>query len=155
MTILSYTAFSELEGRGTELITLYVPFNRIHDAHALLRDELGKATNIKSRVTRLSVSSAIKSVQEKLKIISQDSVILVGETDSGWISEIIETPQPLSSIIYRCGPKFFLEPLIRMILTGPTYAIICLDLHEMTLVTLQGTTVTTLIQDKNIIIVRR
>ena len=56
-----------VKGRGTELISLYIPDGRIPDAQQLLRDEYGKASNIKSRVTRQSVESAIKSCQERLK----------------------------------------------------------------------------------------
>lgn len=148
----SLTIFDELRslnGRGTELITLYVPYNKISDAQRLLRDELGKATNIKSRVTRLSVTSAIKSVQERLKQINTDSVILVGDTSSGWISRNINTPKAINSLIYKCGDTFFLDPLISMVPKGPLYAIICLDLHEMILATLQGTSINVVVEDES------
>ena len=49
---------SDKEGRGTELISLYVPpGKRISDAINNLRDEYGTASNIKSTTTRKNVKS--------------------------------------------------------------------------------------------------
>jgi peptide chain release factor subunit 1 len=118
-----------LKGSGTELISLYVPNGKVPEASGMLRDELGKASNIKSRVTRNSVTSGIKSALERLKMASGDVVIFVGPTSDGWISEIIEVPKPLSSIIYRCGSKFDFSPIDSMIDKGVKYAIVCIDLH--------------------------
>ena len=57
------------EGRGTELISLYVPPDRrIHEVMTNLREEYGTASNIKSRVTRKNVQEAIEKVQQKLKL---------------------------------------------------------------------------------------
>jgi len=115
-----------------------------------LRDEAGKAENIKSRVTRQAVISAIKSCLEKLKTLSDGHyAIFVGETSTGWISEAIAVPKPLKGIIYRCGSEFFLDPLESMQDKGPKHAIICLDLHEVTLVTLQGTSINVLFEDES------
>jgi peptide chain release factor subunit 1 len=115
-----------------------------------LRDEAGKAENIKSRVTRQAVTSAIKSCLEKLKTLPNGHyAVYVGETSSGWISEAIEAPKPLKGIIYRCGSEFFLEPLESMQDKGPKYAIICLDLHEVTLATLQGTALDIVFEDES------
>jgi len=136
-------------GRGTELITLYVPFDRVPDATKLLRDEIGKASNIKSRTTRQAVTTSIKSCQEKLKAINVDSAIFVGNTNIGWISQAIETPKPLTGLIYRCGSEFFLDPLERMSDSGPTYAIINLDLHEVALAVLCGVHMDVLFDDES------
>src|SRR6266480_4025055 len=49
------------EGRGTELISLYVPPDRkIHEVLGQLREELGTAVNIKSRTTRNNVQDGIE-----------------------------------------------------------------------------------------------
>lgn len=129
---------------------MYVPAGKISDAASLLRDELGKASNIKSRTTRQSVTSAIKSCQEQLKALSnRHYAVFVGETSSGWISEAIEAPKPLKGIIYRCGPAFSLDPLEGMVEKGPKYAIICMDLSEVTLATLQGTSTDILFEDES------
>ena len=53
---------------GTSLISLILPSGEnINKVNKKLTDEYGAAANIKSRVNRLSVLSAITSVQERLK----------------------------------------------------------------------------------------
>ncbi|NIM44848.1 MAG: peptide chain release factor 1, partial [Nitrososphaeria archaeon] len=50
----------EKEGRGTELISLYVPpKRRISDVISYLREEYSTASNIKSDLTRKHVQDAI------------------------------------------------------------------------------------------------
>jgi Peptide chain release factor 1 (eRF1) len=57
-----------LQGRGTELISVYIPPGRpISDVIAYLRDEYSTSTNIKSKTTRKNVTSAIESIMSKLK----------------------------------------------------------------------------------------
>jgi peptide chain release factor subunit 1 len=75
--------------------------------------------------------------------------VFVGDTSSGWISEAIEAPKPLKGIIYRCGSAFFLDPLEAMQDKGPKYAIINLDLHEVTLAILQGTALDIVFEDES------
>lgn len=138
----------ELKGRATELISLYVPEGKVPDAASLLRDELGKCGNIKSRVTRQAVESGIKSAQERLKLLPTGSfAIFVGNTSSGWISEAVEAEKPLKSIIYRCGSSFFLDPLEAMRDKGAKYAIVCMDLSDVTIAILQGTSISIVYQD--------
>src|SRR2546430_12063754 len=56
------------EGRGTELISLYVPPDRrIHEVLGQLREELGTASNIKSRTTRQNVEDAIERTSQDRK----------------------------------------------------------------------------------------
>jgi len=53
-------ALRDKRGRGTELISLYIPHDKqIHDITSQLRDEFGQASNIKSRVTKQNVQGAI------------------------------------------------------------------------------------------------
>ena len=52
-----------MQGRGTELISLYVPPDKqIPDVTAYLRNELSQASNIKSKSTRKNVGAAIESI---------------------------------------------------------------------------------------------
>ena len=47
---------SQQEGRGTELITVYIPKNKqLHEVITKLREEQGTADNIKSDLTRTHV----------------------------------------------------------------------------------------------------
>jgi len=60
------------EGRGTELISLYVPPERqIHEVTTNLREEHGTASNIKSRTTRKNVQDAIERVIQRLKLFKK------------------------------------------------------------------------------------
>ena len=55
-------------GNGTSMISLIIrPKDEISRAQKMLTEEYGTASNIKSRVNRLSVLSAITSTQERLK----------------------------------------------------------------------------------------
>src|SRR6266516_2013957 len=60
------------EGRGTELISLYVPPDRrIHEVLGQLREELGTASNIKSRTTRQNVEDAIETTSQRLRLFKE------------------------------------------------------------------------------------
>ena len=53
---------SNMRGMGTELVTVIIPPDRaIHDVRQQLSQELGQASNIKSKQTKKHVSDAIES----------------------------------------------------------------------------------------------
>ena len=55
------------EGRGTELVSLYIPPKKaIHEAIANLREEWGTAGNIKSDTTRNHVQDALPKARQSL-----------------------------------------------------------------------------------------
>ena len=59
-------------GNGTSMISLVMPpKDQIARVSKMLADEYGTASNIKSRVNRLSVLSAITSVQQRLKLYNR------------------------------------------------------------------------------------
>lgn len=59
-------------GNGTSMISLIIPpGDQISRVSKMLSDEYGTASNIKSRVNRLSVLSAITSTQQRLKLYSK------------------------------------------------------------------------------------
>lgn len=59
-------------GNGTSMISLIIPpKDQISRVNRMLSDEMGTATNIKSRVNRLSVLAAITSVQQRLKLYNK------------------------------------------------------------------------------------
>lgn len=149
---MSISTLKSFTGRGTELISLYIPSGRIHDANKLLRIELGKSANIKSRITQQSVESAIKSCQEKLKTLPNGHyAVFCGETSEGWISESVVCPKPLKSIVYRCGSTFDLSILDEMEDKGPIYAIICMDLHDISLAFIRGTSTDIVFEDESMV----
>jgi len=137
------------EGRGTELISLYVPpGKRISDAITNLRDEYGTASNIKSTTTRKNVMEAIVKVQQRLKLFKEPPenglVIFCGAIpQNGAGSERIETyvivpPEPIRVYLYRCDARFHTEYLLEMLREKETYGILLIDSSGGTIATLQG-----------------
>ena len=63
---------SEKKGRGTELVSVYIPHDKqISDVAKQMRDELGQSSNIKSKSTRKNVQSAIEVIIQKIKLYKQ------------------------------------------------------------------------------------
>jgi len=137
------------EGRGTELISLYVPPGKqISEAMNMLRDEYGTASNIKSTTTRKNVQEAIVKVQQRLKLFKEAPpnglVIFCGAIpQNGAGSERMETyvivpPEPINIYLYRCDARFHTEYLQELLREKETYGILLIDSSEATLATLQG-----------------
>jgi peptide chain release factor subunit 1 len=137
------------EGRGTELVSLYVPPGRqISEAVSMLNNEYGTASNIKSTTTRKNVQDAIVKVTQRLKLFKQvpenGLVIFCGAIpQNGPGSEKIETyviipPEPIQVYLYRCDAKFHTEYLQEFLKEKETYGIIVLDASGATYATLRG-----------------
>ncbi len=141
-------ALRDRHGRGTELISLYIPHDKqIHEVAAQLREEFGQASNIKSRVTRQNVTGAIESLLSRLKLIPKAPengvVIFCGAVDIGanktdMETYIIEPPEPLVSYKYHCDSSFLLTPLEDMLHERKTYGLLVLDRREATVGVLRG-----------------
>ncbi len=142
-------ALASKEGRGTELISLYVPPGRqISEVMNMLRDEYGTASNIKSTTTRKNVQDAIVKVQQRLKLFKEvpenGLVIFCGAVpQNGAGSEKIETyviipPEPINIYLYRCDSRFHTEHLQELLRVKETYGILLIDSSAATLAILQG-----------------
>jgi peptide chain release factor subunit 1 len=135
-------------GRGTELISLYIPHDKqISDVMAQLREEYGQAANIKSRVTRLNVQSALDSAMSKVRLIPKAPengvVIFIGSIDIGsnktdMYSVALEPPDPITTYRYHCDSAFLLAPLEEMLADKKTFGLIVLDRREATIGLLKG-----------------
>lgn len=135
-------------GRGTELISLYIPPDKqISDVTAQLRDEHGQAANIKSKLTRTNVQSALESVMARLRLIPKAPpngvAIFVGAVDVGgnktdMYSMVLEPPDPIVTYRYHCDSSFFLNPLEDMLADKKTFGLIVLDRREATIGVLKG-----------------
>ncbi len=138
----------KLTGRGTELISLYVPPSRqISDVANYLRGEYSQSSNIKSASTRKNVQSAISSILSRLKNFKQPPenglVFFVGHRSIGadqtdMVQFVLEPPDPVPTFIYRCDSKFFTEPIEAMLETKETYGLIVIDRSEATIGLLHG-----------------
>jgi peptide chain release factor subunit 1 len=137
------------EGRGTELISLYIPPERqIHEVMANLREEHGTASNIKSRTTRKNVQDAIERTIQRLKLFKKPPetglVIFCGAIpQNGLGSERMETyvlvpPKAINVYFYRCDNRFHIEPLMEILRERETYGVIVIDSNEAAIATLQG-----------------
>ena len=123
-------------GNGTSMISLIIPpRDQVARIAKMLADEYGTASNIKSRVNRLSVLSAITSVQARLKLYNRGPfwtkttiirtpwlflvpnnglVIYCGTivTDDGKEKKVnidFEPFKPINTSLYLCDNKFHTE----------------------------------------------
>ena len=137
------------EGRGTELVSLYVPPGRqVSDVMNMLRQEYGTASNIKSTTTRKNVQEAIVKVQQRLRLFKKvpenGLVIFSGSIpQNGAGSErnevyVILPPEPISIYLYRCDSRFHTEHLEEFLREREIYGILLIDASAATYATLQG-----------------
>jgi len=144
-------ALEEIEraqGRGTELVSVYVPPDRpVFDVTNYLRGEYSQSSNIKSASTRKHVMQAIESIINRLKQWRMPPpnglVAFVGHKDVGadqtsMIAYVLEPPEPVVSFLYRCDSRFFTEPLHEMLAEKDVYGLIVIDQGESTIGLLEG-----------------
>ena len=141
-------AIEQAQGRGTELVSVYVPPDRpIFDVTNYLRGEYSQSSNIKSASTRKHVMAAIESIINRLRQWKMPPpnglVAFVGHKDVGadqtsMIAYVLEPPEPVPSFLYRCDSRFYTEPLHEMLAEKDIYGLIVIDRNEATLGLLQG-----------------
>ena len=138
----------QAEGRGTELVSVYVPPDRpVFDVTNYLRGEYSQSSNIKSASTRKHVMQAIESIINRLKQWRMPPpnglVCFVGHKDVGadqtqMIAYVLEPPEPVASFLYRCDSRFYTEPLHEMLAEKDVYGLIVIDRKEATVGLLRG-----------------
>lgn len=137
-------------GNGTSMISLIIPpKDQIAPVSKKIADELGTATNIKSRVTRQSVITALTSVQARLKLYNKvppnGLVIYCGEimTDDGKEKKVnfdFEPFKPINASLYLCDNKFHTEALSALLADDTRFGFIVMDGNGALFGTLQGNT---------------
>lgn len=130
------------------MISLIIPpEDQISRAARLLAEELGTASNIKSRVNRLSVLSAITSTQQKLKlynkVLPNGLLIYRGEvlTQDGKEKKItidFEPFKPIRTSLYLCDDKFHTEALTELLQDDSLFGLIVMDGDGVLFGTLSG-----------------
>jgi peptide chain release factor subunit 1 len=102
----------------------------------MLADEYGTASNIKSRVNRLSVLGAITSTQQRLKLYSRvpphGLVVYCGTimTDEGKERRVnidFEPFKPINTSLYLCDNKFHTEALDELLEDDEKFGFIVMD----------------------------
>jgi len=137
-------------GNGTSMISLVIPpKDQISRVNKMLTDELGTASNIKSRVNRQSVLSAITSTQQRLKLYNRvpnnGLVIYCGTilTDEGKEKKVnidFEPFKPINTSLYLCDNKFHCEALAELLQDDDKFGFIVMDGHGCLFGTLSGNT---------------
>jgi peptide chain release factor subunit 1 len=113
----------------------------------MLSDEYGTASNIKSRVNRLSVLSAITSTQQRLKLYNKcppnGLVIYCGTviTEDGKERKVnidFEPFRPINTSLYLCDNKFHTEDLNDLLMDDEAFGFIVMDGNGCLYGTVQG-----------------
>ncbi|CAN6969887.1 unnamed protein product [Brassica rapa subsp. trilocularis] len=137
-------------GNGTSMISLIMPpRDQVARVTKMLADEYGTASNIKSRVNRQSVLSAITSAQQRLKLYNKvppnGLVLYTGTivTDDGKEKKVtidFEPFKPINASLYLCDNKFHTEPLNELLESDDKFGFIVMDGNGTLFGTLSGNT---------------
>ena len=135
---------SKFTGRGTELITVYIPKGKqLHEVITNLREEQGTADNIKSDVTRTHVVDSLSRVLQRLKLYKKTPerglVIFCGalprEEGGPLGSEVvkifeIDPPKDLKTFLYRCDDHFHVDILKDMLKDDNLIGFLAIDAKD-------------------------
>ena len=139
---------SNIRGRHTELVTVYVPAG--YDLNLItnhLAEEAGTAENIKSKSVRKNVVAALEKIISELKLIKKTPenglAIFCGNVSENegrqdlqiWM---IEPPEPINIKLYRCDQTFILDPLEALLGAKHVYGLLVLDIKDATAALLKG-----------------
>jgi len=139
----------EKKGRGTELVSLYIPAGRpISDVLNTLWYEYSTASNIKDRVTRHHVMEALSAIINRLKLFRKTppnglivfAGYVAGDAPGKEEMEIhlLEPPQKLKIWLYRCDSRFHTDILEDMIRIKEAYGLIVVERGEAAIGILRG-----------------
>merc|ERR1719253_1710488 len=118
-------------------------------AAKMLGDEYGTASNIKSRVNRLSVLSAITSTQQRLKLFTKVptnglviycGTILTDDNKEKKVNIDFEPFKPINTSLYLCDNKFHTEALQELLEADDKFGFIVMDGNGCLFGTLAGNT---------------
>ena len=140
---------SNKEGRGTELVSLYIPPKKpIHEAIANLREEWGTAGNIKSDTTRNHVQDALTRAMQRLKLYRTPPetglVVFSGALPTnGPGSEVVNVweivpPKPVTQYLYQCDDHFHVEWLRDMLREDKVFGLLAIDSNDVGMGVLSG-----------------
>ena len=140
----------QMRGLGTSMITLIINYkDQISQFSKMLVDEVGKATNIKSRVTRQNVIDALTSTMEKLRLYnktpSNGLVIFCGLVQmpiggEKMIKIDLEPFKPINTSLYRCDNIFHTDELKSLLVDSDKFGFLIMDGNGSLFGLLQGNT---------------
>jgi len=135
---------SKIGGRGTELITVYIPKGKqLHEVISILREEQGTADNIKSDLTRTHVVDSLSRVIQRLKLYKKtpESGLAVfcgalpreegGPPGSETVKAFeILPPKDLKTFLYRCDDHFHVDILKDMLKDDNLIGFLAIDAKD-------------------------
>jgi len=135
---------SQKSGRGTELITVYIPKGKqLHEIINSLQQEQGTADNIKSDLTRSHVVDSLGKVVQRLKMYKKTPekglVMFCGalppEEGGPLGSEVvtvweIDPPKDLNQYLYRCDDHFHVDILKDMLKDDNLIGFLAIDAKD-------------------------
>tara|TARA_B100000809_G_C15095716_1_gene514903 strand:- start:320 stop:1600 length:1281 start_codon:yes stop_codon:yes gene_type:complete len=135
---------SQKSGRGTELITVYIPKGKqLHEIISTLQQEQGTADNIKSDLTRTHVVDSLGKVVQRLKLYKKTPekglVMFCGalppEEGGPLGSEVVkvwevEPPKDLKQYLYRCDDHFHVDILKDMLKDDNLIGFLAIDAKD-------------------------
>ena len=141
--------FKKFKGKGTELISLYIPPAADRSAvMGQITEELSQSSNIKSQITRKNVQGALRKINNFLKQINfkipeNGMVVFCGNiSEREGASDIrlftVRPVQKLKVKLYWCDSTFHLDPLEEMVRPTDYYGILVIDKRESTIALLIG-----------------
>lgn len=136
------------KGNGTSMISLILPpGTQISQVAKMLRDEYGTASNIKSRVNRLSVLGAITSTEQRLKLYNKCpknglvmycGTVMTEEGKERKVNIDFEPFKPINTSLYLCDNKFHTEDLNELLIDDEAFGFIVMDGNGSLYGTVQG-----------------
>jgi len=143
-------SLEKARGNGTSMISLIIPpKDQIARYSKMLTEEYGTASNIKSRVNRLSVLSAITSTNNRLKLYNKvppnGLVIYCGTvlTEDGKEKKVnydFEPHKPINTSLYLCDNKFHVDCLKQLLESDDKFGFVIMDGSGSLFGTLSGNT---------------
>ena len=135
---------SKIAGRGTELISVYIPKGKqLHEVITNLREEQGTADNIKSDLTRTHVVDSLSRVIQRLKLYKKtpDSGLAIfcgalpreegGPPGSEVVKSFeIDPPKVLKTFLYRCDDHFHVDILTEMLKDDNLIGFLAIDAKD-------------------------
>jgi peptide chain release factor subunit 1 len=119
------------------MISLVIPpKGQVNLVQKMLVEEMGTATNIKSRVNRQSVLDAIGSAQQRLKLYTKvppnGLVVYCGAvlTETGKERQMridFEPFKPINTSLYMCDNKFHTQALSDLLVNDDKYGFVVMD----------------------------
>ncbi len=141
---------SDLEGRGTELITLLIPpDDNLTSWEQRLATEHSEASNIKSKRTRNNVQDALgkarRVVQAYDRTPENGMAVFVGKVDDEFVEKVFDDlPRAVDSSNYICDDHFHTEPVERLVAPDEAYGLLAITRDKATIGLLAGDRIDTI-----------